>query len=310
MNATSLFTTLAPILALIVLGYVLRRLKIVPKTAWAGIERITYYVLFPALLINAIGSQSVIGTPWRDMMLVAVVGISIPAILLIAGYTLHKWCDGALFCSVFQGGVRFNNYIFLAVVQGLFGMKGLAYGSMIAGVIIVIINLLCIFVFAKWGRGVQKGALAICKDMVTNPLIIGCGIGWFLSVAGLRLHGVAGDTLTIISNAALPLGLLAVGAALQVRAMFKHMLPTGITTIFQFVLKPCIVASCVALTGLSGVAAGVLLIAFMVPTAPSAYILARQLGGDSQAMASIITFQTALAFVAMPLIGVLVLGNN
>jgi predicted permease len=45
----------------------------------------------------------------------------------------------------------------------------------------------------------------------------------------------------------------------------------------------------------------------MSPTAPSAYILARQLGGDTEAMASIITFQTLLAFLAMPVIALIVL---
>ena len=35
----------------------------------------------------------------------------------------------------------------------------------------------------------------------------------------------------------------------------------------------------------------------MTPTAPSAYILSRQLGGDTEAMASIITVQTLIAFL-------------
>jgi len=45
----------------------------------------------------------------------------------------------------------------------------------------------------------------------------------------------------------------------------------------------------------------------MTPTAPSAYILARQLGGDTETMASIITFQTLLAFLIMPFLGVTLL---
>ena len=58
---------------------------------------------------------------------------------------------------------------------------------------------------------------------------------------------------------------------------------------------------------ISGVVAGALIIAFFVPTASSAYILARQLGGDTETMSSIITFQTLLAFVFMPLIGMIAL---
>ncbi|MCG8096449.1 MAG: AEC family transporter, partial [Candidatus Thiodiazotropha endolucinida] len=78
--------------------------------------------------------------------------------------------------------------------------------------------------------------------------------------------------------------------------------PTLASSLVQFLVKPLAAAGFVLLTGLTGAAAGVLVIAFMTPTAPSAYILARQLGGDTETMASIITLQTLLAFAAMPLI--------
>ena len=53
--------------------------------------------------------------------------------------------------------------------------------------------------------------------------------------------------------------------------------------------------------------AGALIIAFMTPTSPAGYILAKQLGGDTETMASIITLQTLLAFILMPVIGLLLL---
>jgi hypothetical protein len=54
--------------------------------------------------------------------------------------------------------------------------------------------------------------------------------------------------------------------------------------------------------GLGGAAAGALAIALATPTSTSSYILARQLGGDAPAMASIITFQTLAAFLVMPVV--------
>ena len=52
--------------------------------------------------------------------------------------------------------------------------------------------------------------------MAGNPLIIACSIGWFLSLSGIGLPGMTEDILEIIGQAALPFGLLAVGAALKV----------------------------------------------------------------------------------------------
>ena len=86
-----------------------------------------------------------------------------------------------------------------------------------------------------------------------------------------------------------------------------HVRPIALSSLIQFGLKPLIAVLLVYYTGLTGIAASVLIVAFMTPTAPSAYILARQLGGDTEAMASIITFQTLLAFLVMPLIAFLLL---
>ncbi|MDT4886925.1 hypothetical protein FQZ97_1233330 [compost metagenome] len=45
----------------------------------------------------------------------------------------------------------------------------------------------------------------------------------------------------------------------------------------------------------------VLVLFFALPTAPTAYVLTRQLGGDSHLMAGIITLQTLLAALSLPL---------
>lgn len=45
-----------------------------------------------------------------------------------------------------------------------------------------------------------------------------------------------------------------------------------------------------------------LVIFFSIPTAPTSYILTRQLGGDSELMAGIITSQTMLAAITLPIV--------
>jgi predicted permease len=226
-------------------------------------------------------------------------------VLIIFRKALSK--NNATFTSIFQGGVRFNTYITLAVAQSLYGAMGLAMGSVAAGFMIVLINLWCISVFVIWGKASYQGLLQFVKEIVGNPLIIGCTIGWFLSLSGIGLPIVVGDILEIVGRAALPFGLLAVGAALKLEGIKGHFSPIIISSIVQFGLKPLVTAVLVSYTGLNGVAAAVLIIAFMTPTAPSAYILARQLGGDTETMASIITVQTLIAFLIMPVLGALLL---
>lgn len=295
-------TALVPIMALIFLGYGLKQSKFLADEAWSGIEKLTYYILFPALLIHTLGNQTLVGTPWPSMLMVVVGTLMISAMVLILWHRIRASESNPTFTSIFQGGVRFNTYIALAVAQGLFGSEGLALGSVAAGFMIVLINMLCISVFVVWGKTNFKGTTSFIREVIGNPLIIGCAIGWFLSLSGFGLPGITDDILEIIGRAALPFGLLAVGAALNLKVIHGHAKPIVISSIVQFGLKPLIAALLISSTGLSGVPAAVLVIVFITPTAPSAYILARQLGGDTETMASVITFQTLLAFLVMPLL--------
>lgn len=294
-------------MVLIFVGYGLKRARFLPDEIWFGIEKLTYFVLFPALLIRTLGNQTLAGTPWPSMLAVITGTLAASAVVLILLHKLRASVNSATFTSIFQGGVRFNTYIALAVVQGLFGSEGLAMGSVAAGFMIVLMNLLCISIFVIWGKAAFKGVAPFLRQVIGNPLIIGCSIGWFLSLSGIGLPGITENILELMGRAALPFGLLAVGAALKPEMIRGHFSAIAVSTIIQFGLKPLTAALLIFSTGLTGLAAGVLVVAFMVPTAPSAYILARQLGGDTEAMASIITFQTLLAFLIMPLIALILL---
>jgi hypothetical protein len=298
---------LLPIITLILVGYALKRVDFMPGEAWAGMEKLTYFVLFPALLVNTLGRQDLSGAPWVKMSLVIVAVLCSIALLLFVLNRLWWRYACPTFTSVFQGSVRFNTYISLAVAQSLFGESGLAMASIAAGFMIVVINLLTISTFALCDRSKFNGAIPLAREILLNPLIMACLVGWFFSLSGLGISGAASDILDIIGQAALPFGLLAVGAALRPGKLGGQFVPLLVSSVFQFGVKPALVSGLILLTGLGGTAASGLLVSFMVPTATSSYILARQLGGDTEIMSSIITFETLIAFLLMPLIAFLLL---
>lgn len=293
---------LVPILAPIVLGFILKRLRFLPDESWTGLEKLTYFVLFPCLLVRTLGAQTVSGVPWPAMLTVIAATLLAAAGALALWHRLRPSVPGPTFTSIFQGGVRFNTYIALAVAQTFFGDQGLGMGAVAAGFMIVIINLLCIAALATWGGVAVRGAVPLARAVLGNPLILACAAGWGLSLSGIGVSGVAADVLEILGRAALPFGLLAVGAALRPESVSRHLRPALVASIVQFGLKPLVAAVLIPLAGLTGAPAGALVIALVTPTATSSYILARQLGGDAPAMASIITFQTLAAFLVMPVV--------
>lgn len=293
---------LVPVLMLILAGQALNRTGFLPKETWPGIEKLTYYFLFPALLVRSLGRQSLEGVAWLPMLIVVAGTLAVAITALVLWHRLRASVSDYTFTSVFQGGVRFNTYIAFAVAESLYGPEGLALGAVAAGFMIVLINISCVTTLTHWGSTSEKGITIIFREIVKNPLLMGCVAGILLSVSGIGVSGMADSVLEIAGRAALPLGLLAVGAALRLDLVRGHLGPITVSSTVQFGLKPLAASLLVLALGLKGVVAGVLLIFFICPTATSGYILARQLGGDTETIASIITSQTLLAFLVMPLL--------
>jgi predicted permease len=107
--------------------------------------------------------------------------------------------------------------------------------------------------------------------------------------------------LAPLSNLALPLGLMTVGAGLQLAALRRASAPFLVAAGLKLLLLPLVALGLTQLMGLSGLLVQVAVLLAALPTATSAYILARQLGGDAPLMAAIISGQTLLAMVTIPL---------
>ena len=212
--------------------------------------------------------------------------------------------SGPTFTSVFQGGVRFNSYVALAVCAALYGQTGLVAAAITVAFFIVTVNLMSVLAFSIWANSTGWSVTSIFKELALNPLILGSVIGLTINVSGFSLEGAIGDTVAVIGRAALPVGLLAVGAAIKLKDIRQHTQPILMATSVQFLLKPALVIMLTQALGLEGVVASVLLLTFVTPVAPSSYILSRQLGGDAPVMASIIGAQTVLAFMVLPAVAI------
>jgi malonate transporter and related proteins len=161
---------------------------------------------------------------------------------------------------------------------------------------------LCVSVFSlmvnNGGRITLKRLMA---DLLRNPLILGCVIGVGLNASGMKLPLVIDGTLALVGKVAFPVGLMTVGAAFRAGNLGMYWQPLLVSSFVQFFCKPLVAWGLATSIGLSGMALDVVVLLFSVPTAPSAYILSRQMGGDHDSMAVIITGQTCLSFVTLPL---------
>lgn len=292
---------LVPVFALIALGAALHRTHFIDEPSWRAVERVTYYVLFPCFLFNAIAIADFTGQPVGRLALVLVGAIAVMAVLV---YVLQRALnlDGPAFSSVFQGALRFNSYVALGAIAAMLGTKGVALSAIAVAIMIPLLNTLCVSVLVRHANNGEATLRMFTKQFAQNPLIMSCLAGIAIQLIGLPLPTVLATTIDMAGKAALPLGLLAVGASLDLADARARPAPVVLATVLRLLLMPLLVAVGTLLVGLTGIAKTAALICAAVPGASSSYILARQLGGDAPLMANITTAQTLAAMVTMPLI--------
>jgi malonate transporter len=135
-----------------------------------------------------------------------------------------------------------------------------------------------------------------------NPLILACALGILLNASGLGLPPILGPALEILGRGALPLGLLAVGAGLRFEGLAKERRTLAVTASLKLLIMPAATALACHWLGVTGTPAMVAVLYTALPPAPSAYILARQLGGDAGLMARLIAAHTLLSLATIPLV--------
>ncbi|WED29515.1 AEC family transporter [Vibrio sp. DW001] len=295
------FIALFQVSFVVCLGYLIRRQMKLQESFWNDLSKLTYYVFTPALLISSLANKPLQGVPWVSIAVTLMIVLLVSSLLLVIWQLFIRPIDLPSFTSVFQGGVRFNSFVALAIVINLFGDLGIVAAALSVSVIIITVNILCLLVFSLIDKELRSWR-KLLSNLMLNPLILGCVIGLAINFNSVALPIVIDSTLSMLGQCALPLALLAIGAALNFQESRHSKEIVVIASIIQLLVKPVLTIVLARFMGLEGTTLAVVVIMMAVPTAPSAYILSRQLGGNSQAMASIITSQTVLAFITLPLI--------
>ena len=296
---SAVLAAIIPIVAILILGKVVSTTRWISEEGWLGLESITYYVLFPALIVSKLSVADFSGVDWRmPTSLIGAQLIMAGVSILIARVLRHP---SEQIGVIVQSGVRWNTFIALAIAQDLIGPTGLALVAAAAAVMIPTANALSILALSRFS-GRDRSAGGLLRKMIKNPLIIACLIGLGLNVLQVNLPTSVLDVLDLLSQATIAIGLLATGTHIQLRTDQTPLRLLLGWSVFRLMGLPIIAGSLALLLGTPPTVLLVVMIATAVPTASNGAILARQLGGDAKLAANLIATQTVLALVSVTII--------
>jgi len=284
---------LLPDFALIALGYVICHHTPLNRPVWDGAERLVYFLLFPCLLF-----QAIVRTPIHvaDMLSLGGLGLAIVGSGIALSYALAHvpGVDPLLHASGAQTAFRFNSYVALALAERLAGDPGVAWQALLAAVCVPVCNVAAVWPLARHGG---QGYL---RELARNPLILATLAGLVCNLGGLQLPELASVTLSRIGAAALPLGLMAVGAGLRFGALRAGPGLASALMAIRHVALPLVAITLVLWLKLPAPQQAVIVAFAAMPTASSAYVLATRMGGNGGYVAGLVTVSTLLAMVGLP----------
>lgn len=284
---------LLPDFLLIVVGFVVCRYTVLNRPVWDSTEKLVYHLLFPVLLFT-----SIVRNPLDPAEAAALggAGLAIVALGIALAYALKHWraADALLHASGAQVAFRFNSYIALAMAERLGGAAGVAQMAVLVAVCVPLCNAAAVFPLARHG-GHHLG-----RELLRNPLIVSTLAGLLANLAGLTFPEPVGTTLQRIGQAALPLGLMAVGAGLQFGGLKASPPLAAALLAIRHLMLPAAALAFGAAIALPALQLTVLVAFAAMPTASSCYVLAARMGGNGPFVAGLVTVSTLLGMLTLP----------
>src|SRR5450830_109754 len=283
---------LLPDFTLILMGVIIYRITSWGEEFWAGMEKMVYYLLFPALLFYSTA---------RLQLNLAVTGkfLQVGMLSLLAGIAL-TWLGKPFIKSspmTYESGMqtafRFNSYIALALASRLAGDDGVGLMALLLGFGVPLCNMAAVHSLAHRSGNVFK-------ELTKNPLLIATASGLLFSVAGLHLPEVASAVLSRLGSASLALGLLMVGAGLRLEGAHHNKLMAAYLSAIKLLAVPAVAYGLGRWYGLPMLQLQIVVLFCALPTASSCYILAVRMGGNGPITAFLVSLGTLVSAVTIP----------
>ncbi len=293
-----------PTFLLILFGVALKAKNCITEPFCREAEKLTYYVLFPALLISHLSHADFSEPDITRAITATLLGTTMISLLVFISRLIIPY-QNTTFTSVFQGCVRYNSYIFLAISEVLLGQQGVIFAAVIIAYMIIFTNLTSVFTLSMYGAG-GKSSKDVLLSIAKNPVIISAAIGIIFALERINLGLVFSTFLDYLGRAALPLSLLCVGAGLRLRVNRDSWAAIISSSLVKLLGVPIATALFLGWLNVTEPIRSICVLYAAVPCPGNAYILARQMGGDAEAMASIIMVTTLLSLITMaPVLGFL-----
>ena len=266
-------------------------------TSWRQIDWLCYYLLYPALLFGAASQRPI---ALNSFLLIGMLACAI----VTAGMTL-AFCIRALAhedngqnkAGVSQNAWRFNTALgFVAI--GALPAEAMGILAIIVGLAIPTANLYAVLALTN---GQSHSRLSQLTQIARNPFLLASLSGVIVGLIGKPLPLLVSSFIDRLADAAIPIVLLSLGAALRQSRLWPPDRYALAITAIKLLALPALVWLVILISGAKGLVAATFLIFAALPTASAAHVLAAHYGADRGRVAVVVMQSTVIGLLTLPL---------
>ena len=277
-SASIVASVIVPIALTMLLGYFLRRKKVVSDQGAKDFNKLVFKCFLPAsLFMNVVNSSfhEAVDLPLILLCVVGTLAVYVGCLLIVPRFEADPRRAAIIEQAIYRG----NYVIFgLVVVEGFFpGQVGVA--SVVSAFLIPCYNILAVVLLESAGGGranLKKLALGVAR----NPLVISTVLGLIVALTGLKLPALLKKTVQGVGAMSSPAGLLAIGMGFEFSTLRKNARALTVSVLVKLVALPLLFSLIGVAMGLKDAQLVILLIAFGAPTAVSSYSMAQMYDVD------------------------------
>lgn len=293
MTLLTVMTGLLPLMMLVGVGGLVRNQ--LPETAWRGLDRLNFTYFFPALLFLAASQRKL---TLDDVTAIAPLVWATIAVTLLVGYGARRFGPAKYldFAGCWQTTWRFNAGIGFIAVSAL-DKGNMAIYAVVVGMAVPVSNACAVSVLS---RGEQQDWFELAEKVLLNPFFVSSLLGVLFALFGLSLPYLVTRPLEMLSQPAITIALVSVGATMNWGALSKlDSFSLAINATKLLVMPACVIGLAVAFAQNGGLTQTLIMYAAL-PTAAASHVLAGALGADQRLSATMVAQSTLLSAVTLP----------
>jgi len=294
------FSVTAPIFVMLILGIVLKRIQMIDDNFVKSASTIVFNIGLPVLLFNSCAKVDF--SQAADSRLLIAGGIMTFAVFYLSGITAHWHLKDKRDRGVFvQGAFRGNLVILgLAFCANAYGEAGVAIASLPVAVTVVIYNALSVY---SLNQSLNTQAETSWKktlfDILKNPLIISIALGLIANILSFHLPKMLQDSSDYLTQMVLPLALICVGGALDLKQLRKSDDGSLAASMWKLIASPIIACAIAIALGVRGQNLAILFLLSSSPSATVGFAMVHAMNGNTKLAANIIVQTTLGAMITV-----------